>query len=253
MNILNLPDERFNMNKRIIVTGASRGIGRAISLLLAKEGYDLLIVSRSEEALTELKKEIENKYDVDVIKFAADLKNTKEVSLLSEKINKLNDIYALINNAGISHVGLLQDMTYEEWNNIVDVNLSSVFYMSKAVIPQMVSRKEGRIINISSMWGNAGASMEVAYSATKGGVNAFTKALAKELAPSNIVVNAIAYGVIATSMNSHLSEDEMNDLKNDIPMGRIADPAEAAQMVVNVLCAPSYMTGQIIAMDGGYI
>ena len=144
-------------------------------------------------------------------------------------------------------------MTNEEWNKIINTNLSGVFYCCRAAIPLMLSSHSGRIINISSMWGSVGASMEVAYSTTKGGMNSFTKALAKELAPSNIVVNAIACGVIDTDMNSCFNDEEMSDLINDIPIGRLGKPSEVAQVVLELASAPEYMTGQIIGMDGGYI
>ena len=159
----------------------------------------------------------------------------------------------LVNNAGIAHMGLLTDMTNAEWNQMIQTNLSSVFYCCRAAIPHMVSVKQGRIINVSSMWGNVGASCEAAYSAAKSGVNGLTRALAKELAPSNIQVNAIAFGVIGTSMNDLLDDEEKISLADEIPMGRFGTPAEAAQLIWDVANAPAYMTGQIIGMDGGYI
>lgn len=241
------------MKKTILITGASRGIGKSTAYLMAENGYDLLLVSRNEEALISIKEDIVNNYKVDVRICALDISDKNELGRLEDIIKEINGVYALINNAAVSYVGLLTDMTYEEWDYTIDVNLNAAFYISKMVIPNMINNKEGRIINISSMWGNVGASMEVAYSASKGGINAFTKALAKELAPSNIKVNAIAFGVINTDMNKNLSEDELLSLKNDIPMDRIAEPNEAAMMILNVLNAPSYMTGQVISMDGGFI
>lgn len=241
------------MNNRIIITGASKGIGKEFSLLAAEKGYDLLLISRNEEALENIKKEIAEKYDADVMICPGDLGAAGDIERIESVIRNTEDIIALVNNAGISYVGLLQDMKTEEWDEVMNINLNAVFRTSRAVIPQMLHKKSGRIINISSMWGNVGASMEVAYSASKGGVNAFTKALAKELAPSNIQVNAIAFGVIDTTMNAHLDSKERQMLSDDIPMGRMASPREAAQMIMNVMTAPSYMTGQIISMDGGYI
>lgn len=158
----------------------------------------------------------------------------------------------LINNAGISYIGLLSDMSLEEWNRVIQVNLTSLFCCCKHAIPPMVRKKSGAILNISSVWGNIGASCEVAYSASKGGVNAFTKALAKELAPSNITVNAIACGVIDTRMNQCFSEEERRQLQEEIPAGRFGSPAEIAKLAFSMVNAPSYMTGQIVAMDGGW-
>lgn len=162
-------------------------------------------------------------------------------------------IDVLINNAGISHIGLLSDMTPEEWNNIVAINLTGVFNFTKLVIPYMVADKCGRILQISSVWGNVGASCEVAYSACKGGINAFTKALGKELAPSHIPVNAIACGVIDTDMNRCFDETERAELADEIPAGRFATACEVADMAYSVITAPDYLTGQIITFDGGWI
>ena len=162
-------------------------------------------------------------------------------------------IDVLINNAGISHIGLLQDMSIDEWNNVINTNLTSVFSCCKYAIPYMVAQKQGKIINISSMWGVSGASCEVAYSASKGGVNLFTKALAKELAPSNIQVNAIACGVIDTRMNACFDDEERTELENEIPAGRFAAPEEVAEMILKLVEAPDYLTGQVITFDGGYL
>ena len=159
----------------------------------------------------------------------------------------------LINNAGIAWFGLLTDMTDNDWDKILATNLSSVFYCSRAAIPYMVSKKCGKILNISSMWGTVGASCEVAYSATKSGIHGLTRALAKELAPSNIQVNAIACGVIDTEMNGRLNEEERQDLMDEIPSGRFADPKEVAELALKLTDTPAYMTGQIIGIDGGFI
>ncbi len=150
-------------------------------------------------------------------------------------------------------MGLLEDMTIEEWNNVINTNLTSVFNCSKLAIPYMVNNKSGKIINISSVWGICGASCEVAYSASKGGVNAFTKALGKELAPSNIQVNAIACGVIDTSMNRFLEEDDRASLIEEIPADRIAKPEEVANFVYDLSVGHSYLTSQVIQFDGGWM
>lgn len=239
------------MSKRIIITGASRGIGKATALLLAKKGYDLFLVSsKSFEDLQMVKKEIEDSYEVDVNISLCDVSNAHEVE---EVFSKIDDVYALINNAGISSVKLITDTSPEEWNKIIDTNLNSAFYTSRVIVPKMLCKHEGRIINVSSIWGNVGASMEVAYSTAKGGINSFTKALAKELAPSNIKVNAVAFGVIDTDMNACFSEEEMKDIINDIPMDRLGSADEAANMILSVLEAPDYLTGQIITMDGAFL
>ena len=150
-------------------------------------------------------------------------------------------------------VGLLSDMSVEEWDKIIATNLSSVFYTSKCVIPSMVSHKSGHIIQISSVWGSVGASCEVAYSACKGGINSFTRALGKELAPSHIQVNAIACGCIDTSMNNCFSPEEKAELADEIPAGRFGEASEVAQMVVALLNTPEYLNAQIITLDGGWI
>ena len=239
------------IRKKVIITGASRGIGKATALLLAQKGYDLVLVSsRSEFELNELRKEIQDKYDVAAEVVTCDVSDPDAVRANEDSFK---GTYALINNAAISKVKLLTDMDVDEWNRVIDVNLNSVFYMTGCVLPHMINVKEGRIINISSVWGDVGASMEVAYSTAKGGVNAFTKALAKELGPSNIQVNAVSFGVIDTTMNDCFTEDEMDSLRQEIPMDRIGTPEEAAKMIVSVLESPDYMTGQIITMDGGWI
>ena len=242
------------MSKNVLITGASRGIGKAIAHIFAKNGYSLVInCSKSQDALFNLKKELEETYHVSVLASVGNIGNYDYVANLFEEIkNELGGIDILINNAGISHIGLLTDMTPEEWNHLINVNLSSVFYTSKLAIPYMLSKQAGKIINISSVWGNVGASCEVAYSASKGGMNTFTKALAKELAPSNIQVNAIACGCIDTEMNQCFSEEERQELINEIPAGRFGTPEEVANLVYSLAEKHNYLTGQIITLDGGW-
>ena len=158
----------------------------------------------------------------------------------------------LINNAGISYTGLLSEMSVEDWAHVMDVNLNSLFYTSRHAIPLMLQKHSGQILNISSVWGSVGASMEVAYSTSKGGVNAFTKALARELAPSNIQINAVSCGYIDTKMNAAYSPEEVSSIIEEIPADRIGTPEEAAAMVSCVLQMPSYTTGQIFTIDGGW-
>lgn len=159
----------------------------------------------------------------------------------------------LINNGGISRLGLLQDVSDAEWEEMLDANLTSMFRAVRAVIPHMLKRQGGRIINVSSVWGDVGASCEVAYSATKGAINAFTRALAKELAPSRIAVNAIAFGAVDTDMNAWLSEEEREALAEEIPYGRMASPEEAAQFIKTLVQSPDYLSGQVIRFDGAWI
>ena len=237
--------------KKAVVSGASRGLGKAIAKMLAKEGYGLYLICQNNiDSLSEYGKNLANTYGVPVQCFKGDVSDSTFVNSL---FSKIEDLDVLINNAGISYVGLLQDMTDDEWHNITAVNLDSVFYFSRQAIKLMLKKHSGNIINISSVWGNVGASCEVAYSATKGGVNAFTKALAKELAPSGISVNAISCGMMDTDMNGHLSPEDKEEIVAQIPAGRQGTGDDVAMMVKSIINAPSYMTGQIISLDGGWI
>lgn len=237
--------------KTILITGASRGIGRAIAYAAAPHFNRMILTCKnSSDMLMELKQELERDYHLECLTYIGDM---GDYSFVESIFKQLDRIDAVINNAGISHVGLLSNMSVSEWNHVMNTNLNSVFFTSKLAIPMMLSRKEGRIINISSIWGNVGASMEVAYSASKGAVNSFTKALAKELAPSNIQVNALACGVIDTDMNRCFSEEERQLLIDEIPADRMGSPSEIADAVMMLLKAPAYLTGQIITIDGGYL
>ena len=238
------------MAKRAFITGASRGIGEAIARELASAGYELyLSCYSSSDRLTSLSAELAGQYNIECTSFIGDIGNYEFVKSCFADIDSLD---ILVNNAGISYVGLLSDMSTEDWDAVIRTNLSSCFYTSKQAIPLMLKKHAGQIINISSVWGNVGASMEVAYSASKGGLNSFTRSLAKELAPSNIQVNAIACGVIDTDMNKHLSMSDLEILKGEIPADRIGTTIEVAKMVRHVIEAPSYLTGQIITLDGGW-
>lgn len=243
------------MKKYVLITGASRGIGRSSALLFAKNNYHVFLNCRSSaDELTQVKETIDRIEGASCDIVMGDAGNPKEVRKIFKKIETVcGRLDVLVNNAGISHIGLLSDMSDDEWDAVIQTNLSSVFYCCRAAIPKMVSEKRGRIINVSSMWGVSGASMEAAYSASKSGVNGLTRALAKELAPSNIQVNAIACGVIDTVMNNQLSESEKKALEYDIPMGRFGSPAEIAKVIWDLANAPEYMTGQIIGVDGGYL
>lgn len=236
--------------KTALITGASRGIGKAIAEAFAADGYQLVLTcSRTLPALTEFASSLTAQYGVSCLALQADMGNYTDVKKIFEHISCLD---VLVNNAGIAHIGLLSDMSVEEWRHLMAVNLDSLFYTCKLAIPLMLQKHAGRIINISSVWGTMGASMEVAYSASKGGVNAFTKALAKELAPSSIQVNAISCGVIETSMNSCFSGEDMEALRAEIPADRLGKPEEVARLALLLADAPTYMTGQILTIDGGW-
>ena len=241
--------------KTILVTGASRGIGKEVALRFAAEGYHVFLnANRSIDTLEEVKKLIQSKYNTNCTLVPGDVSNPSDVHQMFHKISEVSrGLDVLVNNAGIAYMGLLTDMTDEEWDKIIQTNLSSVFYCCRSALPYMVSQKSGRIINISSMWGTIGASCEVAYSAAKSGIHGFTRALAKELAPSNIQVNALACGVIDTAMNDLLCEEDKIALAEEIPAGRFATPEEVAELVWQTANAPTYMTGQIIGIDGGFI
>ena len=239
--------------KIAFITGASRGIGAAISEQLAQEGYHLAINGRNKEQLSYKARQISENYHVICLPFAGDIGEPDFVKrTFCEIESKIGSIDVLVNNAGISHIGLLSDMELVEWNQIINTNLTSAFLCCKYAVPQMLKKKSGKIINISSVWGNVGASCEVAYSASKGGINAFTKALGKELAPSNIQVNAIACGTIDTDMNCCFSREERMELEEEIPCGRYGSPKEVAKLVSTLVNAPSYLTGQVITLDGGW-
>lgn len=240
--------------KTAFITGASRGIGRAIAEEFARHGLSLAINCRaSGEELESFAAYLTDTFHIPCLPLVGD---AGEEPFIIEAFQKIEGAFGmadiLVNNAGVSHIGLLSDMPLEEWRRVMDTNLTSMFCCCKHAIPAMVRKKSGTIINISSVWGNVGASCEVAYSASKGGVNAFTKALAKELAPSNITVNAIACGVIDTQMNQCFSKEERIKLCEEIPAGRFGSPQEAASLAYSLSNAPSYLTGQVIALDGGW-
>ncbi len=242
------------MKRTAIITGASRGIGYSIARYFAENGYDIAICSRHGEKQMEALKAYCCSQSVACLTFSGDMGIYEDAkAFIRLALDTFGDIHVLINNAGVSHIGLLSDMSPDEWDHIIRTNLTSVYNCCHEVIPSMVRRQSGRIINISSVWGNVGASCEAAYSASKGGVNSLTKALAKELAPSRIGVNAVACGVIDTDMNRCFSAEERQALTDDIPACRMGRPEEVARLVFLLAQAPEYMTGQIVTMDGGWI
>lgn len=243
------------MKQTALITGASRGIGAALAETFARAGYQLtLCCQHSEEKLMTLASRLQEQYHTTVLVRIGDVGDYAFVkAMVDETLEAFGAIDVLINNAGISYIGLLTDMSIEDWNRIVATNLTSVFSTCRCVVPSMVHNKRGRIINISSVRGNVGASCEVAYSACKGGINSFTRALGKELAPSQITVNAIACGVIDTDMNRCFSEEERADLIAEIPAERMGRPEEVAELALSIASGHAYLNGQIITLDGGWI
>ena len=241
----------FN-NNVVIVTGGSRGIGASIVKELANSGYNVVLnYNKSEDAAKQIKEElISSGKTVDIYK--ADIRNREEVkSLIEFTIKKYGKIDVLINNAGISQIKLFADISDEDWNNMLQTNLTSAFYTSQEALKYMISKKQGCIINISSIYGTTGASCEVHYSAAKAGLDGMTKSLAKELGLSNIRVNSIAPGAIETDMNAFLTEDEKIELNKEIPLGRMGKPEEIASCA-KFLIENEYVTGQVISINGGW-
>ncbi|MCR4584092.1 MAG: SDR family NAD(P)-dependent oxidoreductase [Lachnospiraceae bacterium] len=239
------------MNKNVLISGASGGLGLALSERFAKEGCTLtLLANKNTEKLKKEAERLKALYGCGIKTLAGDI---SDEAFVREVFDRTKALDILINNAAVSYVGLLQDMSYEDWKHLMGVNLDAVFLFCRAAIPLMLSSPSGgRIINISSVWGNTGASCEAAYSASKGGLNAFTKALGKELAPSGIAVNAVACGFMDTAMNDHLSEEEKMAVISEIPADRALLPEEAAETVFLLSQAPAYLTSQIITLDGGW-
>lgn len=238
-----------------LVTGASRGIGRAVAVALAKQGYNIALnYLKNDEAARETKKIIEET-GVKCVPVKADVSNYDEVSAMVENIrNELGGICVLVNNAGIAQQKMFNDITPKDWETMMGSDLNSVFYCCKAVLDDMIHCKRGKIINITSMWGLVGASCEVHYSAAKAGVIGLTKALAKELGPSGIQVNAVAPGVIDTQMNENLSEQTVDELREETPLMRIGVPQDIADTVAFLASEKSdFITGQIISVNGGFV
>ncbi len=239
----------------VLVTGASRGIGAAIAERFAESGMNVIIHYReSHEAANRVARRCMGK-GANVLTVSADLRSREQLEKMRDKLKAHRmepDI--LVNNAAIAHHGMLCDVTDDRWDEIMAVNLKGVFLCSQIFMPHMVAQKYGRIINVSSVWGITGGSCEVVYSAAKGGVNAFTKALAKELAPSGITVNAVAPGVVETAMMDGFSPVEKTELQNEIPAGRFAKPEEIASLAYFISLPESgYINGQIISPNGGWL
>lgn len=241
--------------KTVLVTGSSRGIGRAIALAFGRAGCNVVLnASKSAEQLAETKSLLEGEH-IPVLAVLADVSDYESCQRLFAEIeNTFGMVDILINNAGISHIGLFTDMTPADWQRVLSVNLGSALNCTHLAVPAMVRKKEGVILNISSMWGEVGASCEAVYSASKGAVNAFTKAMAKELAPSHIRVNAISCGVIDTEMNACLDAEERQSLLEEIPLLRFGQPEEVADLAVFLASQrAAFLTGKIITLDGGML
>ncbi len=235
----------------VFISGASRGIGKAIAYHFARHGCHLVLTCQSSyQELLDFAGFLEDTYHIRCITRQGDIGNENDIKSIFQN---LPEIDILINNAGIDYVGLLSEMQLSTWNQVLATNLTSAFLCCREVIPSMIKNKRGKIINISSIWGESGASMEVAYSASKAGLNGLTKSLAKELAPSNIQVNAVACGLIDTKMNACFSDEEISELVSSIPANRIGTPEEVAAFVYSLSFDHTYLTGQIIKIDGGWI
>ena len=235
--------------KNVLITGGSRGIGKACVYEFSNNGYRVFL--NYNKSIDEAEK-IKNETGVVTVK--ADVSDSKQVNDMAEFIHtNYGKIDVIVNNAGISQQKLFTDITENDWDRMFDVNMKSMYLVTKAFVDDMIYKHSGKIINISSMWGVTGGSCEVHYSAAKAAVIGFTKALAKELAPSNIQVNAIACGVIDTQMNACFSEEERAELADEIPAGRFGTPEETAHLAVQLATGNEYLTGQIITLDGGWL
>lgn len=243
------------MNKTVVITGGSRGIGRAAALKFAAAGYRVAVIYRSDDNAAETLIDELKMAGTDAESYKCDVASYSQVAdtaaLIMQRFGKVD---VLVNNAGIAQIKLLIDQTEEDWDRIMDVNAKGVFNCCRHFLPDMLSRKSGRIINVSSMWGISGASCEVAYSASKAAVIGFTKALAQETGPSGVTVNCVAPGVIDTEMNAALSMDDMRALCDEIPLMRIGRTDEAASAILFLASdEASYITGQVLSVNGGMV
>ena len=237
----------------ILITGASNGVGKAFALACAQSGRFSRIILNGGSDTAALEDTARRVLAAGDLFCAADTGDVGDLAYVQSLRERFGPVDVLVNNAGIARFGLLTDTTPEDWDRLMKVNVTSLYNTCHTYVPDMVSAGGGQILNVSSVWGLCGASCEVAYSATKGAVNAFTRALAKELAPSHIRVNAVALGMIDTRMNGRLTDEEKAEICEQIPAGYIASPAEAAQAMLRLLEMPEYFNGEIVRLDGGWI
>ncbi len=241
-------------NKVALVTGGAKGIGAAICRALAEAGYSIAINYNTSACDAEkIKKELSHVTDVEI--FKADVSNSVDVNKMFDEIeSRFGGVDVLVNNAGIAQQALFTDVTDEMWHKMIDTNLSSAFYCCKRALPFMINKKQGVIVNVASMWGEVGASMEVHYSVSKAGLIGLTRALAKEVGLSGIRVNAVSPGVISTDMMSGFSAEDVEVLKNDTPLNRIGTPEDIANVVAFLVSDKAdFVTGQVFSVNGGYI
>lgn len=238
--------------KTALITGGTRGIGKAVALAFLERGYEVVINYCHNEAEAIATQEEFNMLGYCPVLLRADVSDEAQVrAMFKEFFSIYERLDVLVNNAGVSLIKVIQDTTPQDWNRIFDVNVKGVYHCCREVVNKMIFAGGGAIVNIGSIWGEVGASCETAYSASKGAVIAFTKALAKELAPSNVRVNCVSPGVIDTQMNSHLVGAEMEELISSIPMERIGAPAEVAEACV-FLAESTYVTGEVLSVGGGF-
>lgn len=251
------------MAKTVLITGAGRGIGRESAKYFVRNGYNVVINYRdntdaAESLLSEIKSEAQNNTDIlygAAISIKADVSKREQVNEMFAQIEKeFGGVDILINNAGVSQIKLFSDITEQEWDNIFDTNVKGMFNCTQCALPYMIHQKQGRIINISSIWGICGASCEVHYSASKAAVIGFTKALAKELGPSGILVNCVAPGIIDTEMNNVLSEETTEELRQETPLGVFGKPSDIASVIYYLASSEAnFITGQVISPNGGFV
>jgi len=236
------------MNKTVLVTGASGSIGNAIASLFAKKGYNTVFHYNKNTIDTEMLKNFDS-----TIAVKADLTVKNDIQRMFEQIEEtFGSVDILINNAGTSYIGLFSEMTDNEIDELIDIDLKATLLCSKAAIPNMVHKKDGCIVNVSSMWGEVGASCEAVYSAAKAGIIGFTKALAKELGPSNIRVNCVSPGFIFSKMNENIDKSAVEELKNETPLCRLGTPEDVANAVYFIATeSASFITGQVLSVNGG--
>ncbi len=241
--------------KIAVITGASRGIGSKIAEKMAQEGYSVVINCNKSEAAAQTLKEKITALGGNAQVYKADIGNREEAKgLIDFCIDTYGDIDVLVNNAGIAQIKLFTDISADEWEEMVRVNLGGMFYCTQSAVSHMISNKSGKVINISSIWGLAGSSCEVHYSTVKAGTIGFTKALAKELGPSNIQVNCVAPGIILTDMMTGFTEEEMAMMRGEIPLQRFGTPEDIADTVLFLASErSSYITGQVISPNGGIV